>query len=101
MSGGRLPKRAMFGNLVGAVRRSRGGKEKEWTDCVQSDIRAFGITGDWKAMALKAEVWVEAVTDGGRRFMVAWRKEEVDAARRRQEKREATRLGKLLSHTEA
>ena len=22
-----------------------GGKEKEWTDCVQSDIRAFGITG--------------------------------------------------------
>ena len=26
--------------------RGRGGKEKEWTDCVQSDIRAFGITGD-------------------------------------------------------
>ena len=57
MSGGRLPKRIMFGNLEGAVRRGRGGKEKEWTDCVQSDIRAFGITGDWKAMALKAEVW--------------------------------------------
>ena len=33
--------------------------------------------------------------------MVAWRKEEVDAARHRQEKREATRPGKLLSHTEA
>ena len=33
--------------------------------------------------------------------MAAWRKEEVDAARHRQEKREATRLGKLLSHTEA
>ena len=32
--------------------------------------------------------------------MAAWRK-EVDAARHRQEKREATRLGKLLSHTEA
>ena len=41
MSGGRLPKRIMFGNLEGAVRRGRGGKEKEWTDCVQSDIRAF------------------------------------------------------------
>ena len=67
MSGGRLPKRIMFGNLEGAVRRGRGGKEKEWTDCVQSDIRAFGITGDWKATALKAEVWVEAVTEGGRR----------------------------------
>ena len=77
------------------------GKEKEWTDCVQSDIRAFGITGDWKTMALKAEVWVEAVTEGGPKFMAAWRKEKEDAARHRQEKSEATRLGKLLSHTEA
>ena len=33
--------------------------------------------------------------------MAAWRKEEEDAARHRQEKREATRLEKLLSHTEA
>ena len=101
MSGGRFPKRIMFGNLEGAVRRGRGGKEKEWTDCVQSDIRAFGITGDWETMAVKAEVWVEAVTKGGRRFMAAWRQEEEDAARHRQEKREATRLGKLQSHTEA
>ena len=103
MSGGRLPKRIMFGNLEGAVRRGRGGKEKEWTDCcVQSDIRAFGITGDWKTMAVKAEGWVEVVTEGGRRFMAAWRQEEEeDAARHRQEKREATRLGKLQSHTEA
>ena len=58
MSGGRLPKRIAFGNLEGAVRRGRGGKEKEWTDCVQSDIRTFGIAGDWKATALNAEVWV-------------------------------------------
>ena len=28
MSGGRLPKQIMFGNLEGAVRRGRGGKEK-------------------------------------------------------------------------
>ena len=74
------------------MRRGRGGKEKEWTDCLQSDIRAFGITGDWETMAVKAEVWVEAVTKGGRRFMAAWRQEEEDAARHRQEKREATRL---------
>ena len=72
---------------------------KEWTDCVQSDIRAFGIAEDWKATALKAEVWVETVTEGGRRFVAAWRKEEVDAARHRQEKREATRLENLLSQT--
>ena len=37
-------------------------------------------------MASKAEVWVEAVTEGRRRFMAAWREEE-DAARHRQEKR--------------
>ena len=101
MSDGRLPKRIVFGNLEGAVRTGRGGKEKEWADCVQSDIRAFGITWDWEAMALKAKVWVEAVTEGGRWFMGAWREEEEDAARRRQEKTEATRLGELLSHTEA
>ena len=76
MNGGRLPKRIMFGNLEGAVCRGRGGKEKEWTDYVQIDIRAFGITGDWETMAVKAEVWVEAVTKGGRRFMAAWRQEE-------------------------
>ena len=72
----------MFGNLEGAVRRGRSEKEKQWTDCVQSDLRAVGIAGDWKATALAAEVWVELVTEGGRRFMAAWRKEEVDAARR-------------------
>ena len=84
------------------MRRGRSGKEKEWTDCVPSDIRAFGITGDWEATALKAEVWVDTVTEGGRRFMVdAWRNEEVDAARHHQEKRDATILGKLLSYTEA
>ena len=52
-----------------------------------------------KATALKAGVWVDTVTEGGRRFMAAWRKEEVDAARHRQEKRKATRLGNLLSQT--
>ena len=57
MSGGWLPKRIMFGNLEDAVRRGWGEKEKEWTDCVQSDVRAFGITEDWKAMSLEAEVW--------------------------------------------
>ena len=86
MSYGRLPKRIVFGNLEGAVRRGRVGKEKEWADCVQSAIRAYLIAGDWKATALETEVWVETVTEGGQRFVAAWRKEEVDAARYRQEK---------------
>ena len=56
------------------------------------------MAGDWKATALQAEeVWVETVTEDGRGgFMAAWRKEEVDAARHRQERRDATGLGKLL-----
>ena len=74
MNGGRLPKRIVFGTFKGAVRRGQGGKENEWIDCVQSDIRAFGMAGDWKETALKAEVWVETVTEGGQKFMAAWRK---------------------------
>ena len=58
-------------------------------------IQAFSITGGWKASALKDEVWIETVAEGERRFMAAWRNEGVDAARHRQEKEEATRLGKL------
>ena len=83
------------------MRRGQGEKEKERTDCVQSDIRAFGIAGDLKAMVLEAEVRAETITEGGRRSMTAWSKEEVDAAIHYQEKREATRLGKLVSHSEA
>ena len=76
-----------FGNLEGAVRRGRCGKEKEeWTDCEESDIRVFGIRRDWKATTLEAEVWVETAAEGGRRFMAAWRKEEVDATRHRQDR---------------
>ena len=69
MSGGPLPKRIVFGNLEGALRRRRAGKEKEWNAYVQGDIRAFGIMREWKATALKTKVWVESVTEGGRRFM--------------------------------
>ena len=70
-------------------------------NCVHSEIQAFGIAEDCKATALEAEVWVETAAEVGWGFMAAWRKEKVDAARHCQEKREATRPGKLLSHTEA
>ena len=46
MSGGRLLKQIVFENLESAVRRGQGGKEKEWPDCAQSDIRVFGMTGN-------------------------------------------------------
>ena len=91
MSGGRLPKRIMFENFEGAVRRGRGGKKKECTDCVQSDIRMFGITGDWKAIALKAEVWVERSRRmGGGSWPCGEKKRETrpDIARRRERQRD-------------
>ena len=56
MSGGRMPKRIVSETLRGQSGEDGGGEEKERTDCVQSDIRAFGIAGDWKATALKAGV---------------------------------------------
>ena len=40
--------------------------ERESTDCLQSDIRAFRIAGGWKMTVLEAELWVEIVTEGGR-----------------------------------
>ena len=47
ISGGRLPKkRIVFTNHEDAVQRGRGGKEKEWADCLQSVIRPFGIAED-------------------------------------------------------
>ena len=92
MSGGRLPKRIVFGNLEGAVRRGRGGKEKKWTDCVQSDIRAFGIAGDWKATTLRAEVWVETASRrvGGGSWPRGGNKRytRLDIARRREKQRD-------------
>ena len=53
MSRGRLPKRIVFGNFEGAVRKGRDGKKKELIDCVQSDVRAFGVSGNSKRRRLR------------------------------------------------
>ena len=55
----------MFENPEGAVRRTRGGKEKQGTDWVQSDIRAFGIAGDWETKVLEADMSDKTVTKVG------------------------------------
>ena len=72
MNVGRSPKRIVFGK--GAVRGGRGEKEKECTDCAQSNVRAFDTTWDSKTTPLGAGVRVETVTERGRRFVAAWRK---------------------------
>ena len=46
----------ILGKLDVARKRGRGGKEKEWVDCVEKDVRAFGISGDWEALSLQEDV---------------------------------------------
>ena len=87
MEDGRLPKRVMFGTMKDGVKKGRGGQEKEWVACVESDVRAFKIQQNWKHAARDAQNWTEIVTEGGRRFMTDWRKEEEEKSKTRQEKR--------------
>ena len=62
------------------------------------DVRAFGIGGEWTAVALERGAWDDTVVKGGRRFMAGWRDEEESAAITRQRKREAEEVDKVLSH---
>ena len=58
--------------------------------CVESDVRSFKIQRNWKhAAARDAQGWTEIVTEGGRRFMTEWRKEEEEKSKSRLEKRTA------------
>ena len=52
-----------------------GGKGEKWIYCVQSDVRAFGKTGDWKVTASGKGVWFETITEGGLRFKAGRGKE--------------------------
>ena len=51
----RLPRRPILGKRDGARKRGRGGKDKEWVDCVEKGVRAFGISGDGEALSLYEE----------------------------------------------
>ena len=92
----RLPRRIMMGTLENPGRRKRGGKEKEWTDCVADDLRLFGIGNGkgWKYVALDPGKWLEVVMDGRRTFMATWREEEERAAGVHRNKREAEEADK-------
>ena len=54
-----------MGTFDGARKRGRGGKEKEWVDCVARDVRAFGISGDWESLSLQEGNWYNTVVEGG------------------------------------
>ena len=56
-----------------------GGWEEKRVDRLHTEWRVWGfdIAGGLKATALEAGVWVEMVTEGGRRFMAGLRKGEI------------------------
>ena len=95
MSGHRLPKRSMSGELENAGKRGPGGKKKERMNCVADDLRLFGVTGDWRTAALDPGAWYNIVHEGGCRFMAAWMREEENASNQRQKKREAKEADKV------
>ena len=99
MSARRLSKRIVFGNFEGAVQRGRDDEKKEeWTDCVQSNVRSFGIAGDWMAMVLEAVVCVETVTEEGRGLWPREAKQEMWLEC--QKKREANETGKAVNNVQ-
>ena len=90
----RLPRRLILRKLDGARERGRGGKEKE-VDCVEKDLHAFGISGDWEALSLQEDVWYNTVVEGRQRFMNTRRRIEEQASETRQEKRMEKETGNV------
>ena len=69
MEDARLPKCAMFGDLVGGV-VSSGGQEKEWMGCLLGDLRAFGVKIDqWTIAAQHEGEWLRTAKQGEELFM--------------------------------
>ena len=65
----RLPKRAMFGELVGGA-GCVGGQEKEWMGCFLDDLRVFGINADkWTTAAQDEGEWRRTAGQGAEHFM--------------------------------
>ena len=90
MDNRRLPRRIMVRILENPGWRGRGGKEKEWTDCIADDLWLFGIGVEegWKTVALNHGKWWKVVMEGGRTFMATWRTEEERVSEVRRNKRE-------------
>ena len=67
----RLPKCAMFGEMVGGAGRV-GGQEKEWMGCFLDDLRAFGINDQWTTAAQDEGEWRRTAEQWVKHFMAKW-----------------------------
>ncbi|CAB1108182.1 unnamed protein product [Ectocarpus sp. CCAP 1310/34] len=101
---GRLPKRLMFGELVGGEDPGQGNPEQNWLTCLKDDMKMFearyGSTTDKPSVfGVPKLVWSEAakveggvpwhagVLQGAERFMASWHKGKEEASRQRAIKR--------------
>ena len=104
---GGLPKRLMFGELMGGEDPGRGNPEQSWLICLKDDLKAFGATHGSTAdepcvFGVPKLVWTEAakvkggvpwhagVLQGAERFMASWHKAEEAASRKRGRSSEET-----------
>ena len=68
----RLPKCAMFGEMVGGA-GCVGGQEKEGMVCFLDDLRSFGINAhQWTTAAQDEEKWRRTAEQGAEHFMAKW-----------------------------
>ena len=68
----RLPKCAMFGEMVGGA-GCVGDQEKKWMGCFLDDLRAFGINADqWTTAAQDEEEWRRTAEQGAKHLMAKW-----------------------------
>ena len=94
----RLSKKVVPRELENTGKRGPLGKEKQWTDCVAEDRWVFGMKGEWSTAVIDPGVWYRTVCKGDCRFMAAWMKEEENASKNRQTKREAEEADKVDLH---
>ena len=107
----RLPKRVMFGEMVGG-KGYTGGQEWDRMRYLEEDLEEFGIKLEsWREVAQETGRWFRRVEEGAEVFMRKWHKDEkevsaerhriaatttttVDAKARAQNNREEGRGGK-------
>jgi len=79
----RLPRRVMFGEMLGGKGYS-GGQEWDWMKDLEEDLKAFGIKFEgWREAAQKVGRWFRRVEEGAEVFMRKWHKDEKEATAER------------------
>ena len=79
----RLPRRVMFGEMLGGKGYS-GGQEWDWMKYLEEDLEVFGIKFEgWREAAQKIGRWFRRVEEGAGVFMQKWHKDETEATAER------------------